>query len=205
MSMALRVGSLTVMEKLADVTLRMTEGEMLQTRYAGRIDLSEEEYFGLIERKTAALFGACCELAAILARVDESHRLALRQSGVQLGIAFQLVEDLLDFTGDAKVLGKPAATDLREGKVTLALIDILGSGSGPARDLTQRIMDGGEAEMPEIAELTVLLERSGAIERTRRRAREYALRATAGLDVFRDGPSRRALQSVADLLVFRER
>ena len=66
-------------------------------------------------------------------------------------------------------------------------------------------MDGGEAEMPEIADLTVLLERSGAIERTRRRAREYAFRATAGLDVFPDGPSRRALQSVADLMVFRER
>jgi octaprenyl-diphosphate synthase len=205
MSMALTVGSLTVMETLADVTLRMTEGEMLQTRYEGRIDLTEEEYLGLVERKTAALFGACCELGAIIARVDEARRRALRQSGIQLGIAFQLVDDLLDFTGDAKVLGKPAASDLREGKVTLALIDLLATGPGRAHDLARAIMDARRADLPEIAELGRLLEESGAIERTRQRAHAHAERAIAGLELFEDGPERRALSSVADLLVFRER
>jgi octaprenyl-diphosphate synthase len=193
------------METLADVTLRMTEGEMLQTRYEGRIDLTEEEYLGLVERKTAALFGACCELAAIIAGVDEPRRRTLRQSGIQLGIAFQLIDDLLDFTGDAKVLGKPAASDLREGKVTLALIDLMGGGSRQARDLARTIMDTGKADSPEIAELGELLEESGAIERTRKRAHSHAERAIAGLELFEDGPERRALSSVADLLVFRER
>lgn len=205
MEMALRVGSLAVMERLADVTLRMTEGEMLQTRYVGRIDLTEEEYLDLVERKTAALFACCCELAGILAGVDAERAGALRRYGLNLGLAFQLVDDLLDYTGDAATLGKPAATDLREGKVTLALIGQLEQGSGEARDLAERIMTEGRPEMPEIARLSALLRKRGAIDKTYDRARMYAEAAAKELKMFEDSPSRRALQSLPDLLLFRVR
>ena len=171
----------------------------------GDLDICDPARLGALEYAGSLAGRSGDQLAAILARVDEARRLALRQSGIHLGIAFQLVDDLLDFTGNEKVLGKPAASDLREGKVTLALIDLLGSGSTRARDLAGAIMDAGEPEMPEIAWLTGLLEESGAVDRVRTRAREHAARAKAELEIFPDGPARRALGSVADLLVFRER
>jgi octaprenyl-diphosphate synthase len=183
----------------------MTEGEMLQTRYVGRIDLTEDEYLDLVERKTAALFACCCELAGILAGVDEERLAALRRYGLQLGLAFQLVDDLLDYTGDEATLGKPAANDLREGKVTLALIGQLENGSGEIRDLAERIMAEGRPDMPEIAQLSSVLRTRGAIASTHERARMYAEGAARELDIFDDSPSRRALQSLPDRLLFRVR
>ncbi len=205
MEMALRAGSLSVMKKLADVTLRMTEGEMLQTRYVGRIELTVDEYTDLIERKTAALFACCCELAGLLARVDERRQQALRRYGLNLGMAFQLVDDLLDFTGDPKKLGKPAASDLQEGKVTLAVIDLLAGRGGQERELVERVMSGGNGASPDAAALTRLLHDSGAIERTQRRAQAYADAAIHELSVFDESDARRALGSLPDLLLSRDR
>jgi octaprenyl-diphosphate synthase len=205
MRMALQVDSIEVMEKLAEATLRMTEGEMLQTRYVGRLDLSEEEYLGLAERKTAALFACCCELAGMLAGVEEEKCSALRRYGLNLGMAFQLVDDLLDFTGDSKILGKPAASDLREGKVTLALLDLLSSGSSKAEAMARKVMDDGSGNSPEISQLTVMLQESGAIDRAHQRAQAYAVAANAELRHFSDGPARSALDSLANMLLFRER
>jgi octaprenyl-diphosphate synthase len=162
MEMALRAGSLEVMQRLADVTLRMTEGEMQQTP-------------------------------------------ALRRYGLSLGMAFQLVDDLLDFTGDEKTLGKPAASDLREGKATLAVLDLLRTGSVEARRLVQGIMDDGEPDPTRTARLTELLRESGAIERSHRMAREYAAAAAEQLDRFEDSEARRALLSLPELLVQRDR
>ena len=205
MELALRADNLKVMEKLAEVTLRMTEGEMLQTRYEGRIDLTEPEYLDLIERKTAALFACCCELAGLLAGVDDSRQAALRAYGMNLGLAFQLVDDLLDFTGDAATLGKPAASDVRKGKATLAVIDLLSDGSGEGRELVRKVMQGGDDVSSEIRRLNDLLSDSGALERVRRRAGLYAGRATENLACLDDGPARRALLALPDLLLHRER
>jgi octaprenyl-diphosphate synthase len=206
MDMALEAESLQIMERLAEVTLRMTEGEMLQTRYAGRIDLTEAEYLDLIERKTAALFGCCCELAGILDdRTGDEGRVALRTYGLKLGLAFQLVDDLLDFIGDPEALGKPAANDLREGKATLAVIDLLSTGSLRGRNSVAAIM-GGEGDVgAEIAKLTVLLEESGAIDRTYQRAQAFAQDAIAQLEIFDDSPSRRALMALPEMLLHRDR
>jgi octaprenyl-diphosphate synthase len=205
MELALQADSLRVMEELARVTLRMTEGEMLQTRYNGRIDLTVEEYLDLIEKKTAALFACCCELAGILAGRDAEERAALRRYGRNLGLAFQLVDDLLDFTGSPEVLGKPAGSDLREGKATLAVIDLIQTGSIEGRALALDVMESGSGDGPAIAELTGLLHESGAIERTQRRARGFARLALNELERFEDGPARRALASMSDLLLHRRR
>jgi octaprenyl-diphosphate synthase len=208
MEMALQAESLAIMQKLADVTLRMTEGEMLQTRYVGRLDLSVDEYLDLVRRKTAGLFSCCCELAGMLAGVENDRAGALRRFGMNLGMAFQLVDDLLDFTGNSKTLGKPAACDLREGKATLAVIQMLSSASSKSakgRDLAHRIMESGSADSPEIDRLNQLLHDSGAIARARRTAESYAQAAVAELDGFEDGPARRALAALPDLVLVRDR
>ncbi len=205
MEMALDAGSLRIIRKLAEVTLCMTEGEMLQTRYVGRLDLTVAEHVDLIERKTAVLFAGCCEIAGILAGVDAGAEAALGRYGTRVGMAFQMVDDLLDFTGDARTLGKPAASDLREGKVTLALIDLLGSGSEHGLELARRIMEQGEAGSPEIAELTGLLQESGALARARARARRVAAEAVVELGRFPDVPARKALEAVPGYLISRDR
>jgi octaprenyl-diphosphate synthase len=205
MEMALAAGSLQVMDRLAEASLRMTEGEMLQTRYVGRIDLTEQEYLGLIERKTAALFACCCELAGLLAKVSEKRQLALRRYGLNLGMAFQLVDDLLDFTGDAKKLGKPAASDLREGKATLAVIDLIARGGPDARSLVRRVMSGSGAGSSETAALARMLRDAGSIERAQLHARRYAAGAVEQLYHFHDGDARQALLALPDLLLSRDR
>lgn len=205
MELALRAKNLGVMEKLADVTLRMTEGEMLQTRYVGRLDVSVEEYLDLIDRKTAALFACSCELAGLLAGATEPERRALRDYGRHLGMAFQLVDDLLDLTGDAEILGKPAGSDLREGKATLAVLDLLAGGSAEARRVAERVLGGGKSAGAATERLIRMLDEAGALERVRDRARFHARRAVAELDRFDDGPARRALCSLPDLLLTRDR
>ncbi len=203
MEMALGAGSLQVMERLAEVTLRMTEGEMLQTRYVGRLDLTEDEYLDLVERKTAALFGCCCELAGLVADVDERRLGSLRGFGTDLGMAFQLVDDLLDFTGDAATMGKPAASDLREGKATLAVLDLLGSGPVDAAELARFAIEDGDPEA--IARLTDLLHEHGSIERARHRARRFAESAVRQLDGFGGGPAYEALAGMPELILSRDR
>ncbi len=115
------------------------------------------------------------------------------------------MDDLLDFTGDPKVLGKPAASDLREGKATLAVIELLAGGSIEARELATRVMESGSDSSPEIAQLTTLLHDSGVIEHTRQRARLYADRALEALERFDDSPARMALVALPELLLERDR
>jgi len=205
MEMALRAGSLRIMEILSELTQRMVEGEMLQTRYAGRADVSREQYLDLIERKTAVLFGGCCETAGVMAGLRPDRCRALRRYGLNLGMAFQIVDDLLDLTGDSAVLGKPAASDLREGKTTLPVIDLLATGPARAQDLVRAIMTDGRSDGPETTELRVFLEEGGALERSRRLARQHAASAAGELGGFGPGPARRALESLPDLLIFRDR
>ena len=204
MELALKAESLAVMQRLADVTLRMTEGEMLQTRYIGRLDLTVDEYLDLVERKTAALFSCCCELAGLVSGVDEERGAALRRYGRHLGLAFQLVDDLLDFTGDSKRLGKATARDLLGGKATLAVLDLLSGCGDTERRLVRRVMDGRD-DPEAIRRLTETLHESGALERAHERARFHALSAIGELRLFPDSPARRALQTLPDMLLFRQR
>lgn len=203
MQLALEARDLSIMEKLAEVTLRMTEGEMLQTRYQGRMDLREADYLELIDKKTAALFGCCCELAGILAAREPEELHALRRYGVQVGLAFQLVDDLLDLAGDPARIGKPAASDLREHKLTHAVIDLLSTAAPGASDLVARAMQP-DADPGVFDELGRLLREQGCLERSHALARRFAAGAVAELEGFPDGPARRALRALPDLLLRRD-
>src|SRR5438874_11245362 len=125
MALALTHDTLDVVRLLCDVTLRMIEGELYQLTKNGDADITEDEHFDIIRRKTAYLFGGCAEIGGMLGKVGAEREQALREYGFNLGVAFQIVDDLLDVTGDAEALGKPIGGDLREGKMTLPLIHLL--------------------------------------------------------------------------------
>src|SRR2546429_1027071 len=114
--------SLPILDILTAVTRRMTEGELLQLTLLGRTDISEEQYFDVIARKTAYLFSACCEIGSLLGKATPTQQIMMRDYGMNLGVAFQLVDDLLDFVSSEEILGKPAGADLLEGKVSLPLV-----------------------------------------------------------------------------------
>src|SRR5690242_21102919 len=140
MAMALTYDTLDIVRLLCDVTMKMIEGELYQLTKNGDADISEDEHFDIIRRKTAYLFGGCAQIGGLLGKVSSEQEQALREYGFNLGIAFQLVDDLLDFTGDEDAVGKPIGSDLREGKVTLPLIHLLrqsndGLGSRIVRDI----------------------------------------------------------------------
>jgi octaprenyl-diphosphate synthase len=122
MQMALSHGNLAVVSTLCDATLRMTEGELLSFARLGSIDLTRDEYFSIIERKTARLFAAACSIPAIMEPRDAAAERALKTFGAKLGLCFQLVDDLLDFTGQQSEVGKPVLSDLKEGRLTLPLL-----------------------------------------------------------------------------------
>jgi octaprenyl-diphosphate synthase len=165
--------SLTILDILTAVTRQMTEGELLQLTLLGRTDISESQYLDVLRRKTAFLFSACCEVGALLGAATEEQRTALRDYGLNLGTAFQLIDDLLDFTVSDDRLGKAAGVDLLEGKLTLPLIYLLESDES-ARELLQTVIrDGGYTTVPREM-LLGAVKKTGALDRAKARANEYA-------------------------------
>jgi octaprenyl-diphosphate synthase len=197
-----QLDSMAVMRVLADTTNTIAEGEVLQLLHIGNADVDETAYLGVIERKTAVLFAAATELAAVLAGLTDVDQRALRRYGMQLGYAFQIADDLLDYLGDAEALGKNAGDDLAEGKPTLPLIYALAEATPQRAHMLRHAIESGDlAAMPEI----VAAIRSGnALERTRACAERYADDAIDALDALPASPYRDALAELAVFAVQRE-
>ena len=202
---SLQERSLPVLDILTKVTRKMTEGELLQLTLLGRTDVSEEQYLDILQRKTAYLFSACCEIGAILGGADDAQQSALREYGMNLGTAFQLVDDLLDFTATDEALGKPAGVDLLEGKLTLPLIYLLESNGTASRAAVQTIMHEGNYHKVTRAELLSSVERTGALERARERAYEYAEAARGALESLPNSKYWDALYSIPTYIIERDR
>jgi octaprenyl-diphosphate synthase len=196
--------SLPILDILTAVTRKMTEGELLQLTLLGRTDVTEEQYFDVIARKTAYLFSACCEIGALLGSADARTQNMLRDYGMNLGIAFQLVDDLLDFTGSQDVLGKPAGADLLEGKVSLPLIFLL-QREPEMRSLVQTVISEASYETVSRAFLQEALERSGALQLALERAIEYALAARTAVEGLPDSTHAQVLASIPSYIVERDR
>jgi octaprenyl-diphosphate synthase len=205
MAMALTQDSLDIIRLLCDVTLRMIEGELYQLTKTGDVDISEEEHFEIIRRKTAFLFGGCAQIGGMLGGVPPEHESALREYGFNLGIAFQLVDDLLDYTADAAALGKPVGGDLREGKVTLPIILLLRAGGGDADSLIRTVVADRSVSAEQWREIVRLLREHGATELAYTRAVEYADRAKGCLAAFPPSRERDALLSLTDYVLARDR
>jgi octaprenyl-diphosphate synthase len=205
MAMALTQDTLDIVRLLCDVTLRMIEGELYQLTKTGDVDISEEEHFEIIRRKTAFLFGGCAQIGGMLGGVPPEHESALREYGFNLGIAFQLVDDLLDYTADAAALGKPVGGDLREGKVTLPIILLLRAGGGDADSLIRTVVADRSVSAEQWREIVRLLREHGATELAYTRAVEYADRAKGCLAAFPPSRERDALLSLTDYVLARDR
>ncbi|HSS19313.1 MAG TPA: polyprenyl synthetase family protein [Pyrinomonadaceae bacterium] len=196
--------SLPILDILTRVTRKMTEGELLQLTTLGKTDVSETQYLDIIERKTAFLFSACCQVGAILGGASPAEQKSLAEYGMNLGMAFQLTDDLLDFTSTDDALGKGTGVDLLGGKVTLPLIHLIAS--NPAmREIVQEAMSSASYEKVSRTELHRAVERVGGIELTRARAEEFARTAQSSLNNLPKSEFRESLQSIAGYVVERER
>jgi octaprenyl-diphosphate synthase len=201
---ALRQRNFTILDVLISLTQMMVEGELMQLDRLGRIDIAEAEYMDLVERKTASLFSACARLGALAAGADKSAEAKLADYAWNLGMAFQLVDDVLDFTARESVLGKPVGNDLREGKVTLPLIYALQRATAEERAQVETVLREGAYEKVPLRSILSLLERYDGVGQARRRARDFTHRARAIISTFPESPYQRALYSVTELITERE-
>lgn len=203
--MALRLRNFDILDLLITLTQRMVDGELLQLERLGKIDVSEADSLELMDRKTASLFSACTKLGAISAAATPAQQITLADFGWNLGMAFQVVDDILDFTSRESVLGKPVGNDLREGKVTLPLIYALASATAAERaSVAQVLADGSYANVP-FDQIRSLIDRYDGIGRARLRAAEFTAKARTLLATFPDSPARGALAAATDLVADRDR
>jgi octaprenyl-diphosphate synthase len=206
MALALTHDTLDLVRVLCDVTLKMIEGELYQLTKNGDADISEDEHFDIMRRKTAYLFGGCAQIGGMLGKIENEKEQALREYGFNLGIAFQLVDDLLDFTGDAQAVGKPLASDLREGKVTLPLIHLLRqSNDGEGSRIVRDALASHTVSPEQWAVLLRMLKEHASIDYAYRRAVEYAERAKKPLYGFPPSSERDALLALPDYVLSRDR
>jgi octaprenyl-diphosphate synthase len=196
--------SLPILDILTRVTRKMTEGELLQLTTLGRSDLSEQQYLDIIQRKTAYLFSACCEVGGILGGASEREQKALGDYGMNLGMAFQLTDDLLDFTSTSDALGKGAGVDLLGGKVTLPLIYLIGSDHS-AREMVQTVLTEQRYESVTRSRLLEAVDRVGASERARTQADQYAEAARKALDKLADSEYSESLRAIPIYVLNRDR
>jgi len=174
---ALKNSSRKILEVLTEVTTEMVEGEITEYYHSGNLALKEEQYFDIIKKKTASLFRATCQISSLLAESNEQVEFQLAEFGLNLGMAFQIVDDLLDFTGDEDRLGKPALSDLREGRVTLPLIFTLQEGNSYLKNkVTAYFQNKGHSEglRNEILEIVT---KNGALKYAMAKAREFGERS----------------------------
>jgi octaprenyl-diphosphate synthase len=195
--------SLEILDILTAVTRKMTEGELLQLTHLGKVEITEEEYLDIVQRKTSYLFSACCEVGAILGGSSGTQQAALRDYGMNLGMAFQLTDDLLDFTASEDVIGKAAGVDLTGGKVTLPLIYLIQSDFSTRKEVETVLRDGNYDMVPR-ANLLSALEQSGCLERARLRADKFAENARNALASFPDSDYCEALRSIPSYVIQRD-
>ena len=201
---ALEEKNLKVLDLLIGLTQQMVEGELLQIQKLGKA-VSEAEYYDLIYRKTAYLFSVSMRLGAVLASASEEHEEALSTYGRTIGLAFQIVDDVLDLTATEEVLGKPVASDLREGKATLAVIHSMDHGTARDRQAIHHILEDRSFERVSVEELKAILKRNDSIEYAMAIADRYAEQAREALELLPESDFRRALEGMPAFVVSREK
>lgn len=200
--MMVEVGSLPCLDILSTAATVIAEGEVMQLAAAKNIATSEDDYLEVIRSKTAALFAAACEVGPALTGL-KSEQKACRSYGANLGIAFQLVDDALDYGGREAKLGKKVGDDFREGKITLPVIFAVRRGSPGEREFWKRSLETGQADDTQLETAIELLQRHGAIDETLARARHYGAIARDALALFPDSPAKRAMLDVVAFVTSR--
>ncbi|NDY71927.1 polyprenyl synthetase family protein [Desulfobacter hydrogenophilus] len=201
---AAKTKSARVIEVIAQITADMSQGEILQMKKKGNPDLTENEYNDIIERKTAVLIQGACRTGAIVAKADQNRETALKNYGWHLGMAFQMADDLLDYTATADQLGKNPGADMREGKLTLPLIYSLGKADAQERKWMLAAMSRPQFNPEEFKDLKERLTRLGGTEYTNNRALAHVQSARTALDIFPESPSKHLLELIADYSILRK-
>jgi octaprenyl-diphosphate synthase len=201
---ALRQRDFPVLDLLIGLTQMMVEGELLQLERIGRIDISEADCMELVDRKTACLFSVCARLGALAGGGNAAVQERLGDYAWNLGMAFQLVDDVLDFTAREKTLGKPVGGDLREGKITLPLVYALERATAAERGQIEVILSERHYDTVPFERVLELLEKYRAIERVRDKAQAFTDKARQVISEFPESPYQRALLTVTELVTERD-
>ncbi|RZV49081.1 MAG: polyprenyl synthetase family protein, partial [Sphingomonadaceae bacterium] len=196
-------GSLKVLKILSHASAVIAEGEVDQLTAQRQIETSEEEYLTIIGAKTAALFAAACRVAPVVAEASEEQEMALESYGRNLGVAFQLVDDAIDYTSDEATMGKDLGDDFRDGKMTLPVILAYARGSDEDKTFWKSAMQGDRSSDADLAHAVTLMRRTDALSDTVEAARAYARRAIDALSVFPDTSARKAMAEAAQFAVAR--
>ena len=196
-------GSLKLLKILSGASAIIAEGEVDQLTAQRRIETSEQRYLGIIRAKTAALFAAAARIAAVVAECDEAKEQALDEYGRNLGVAFQLVDDAIDYDSDAAAMGKDRGDDFREGKMTLPVILAYARGNEEERAFWRDAILGHRSSDADLDHACALIARHDALSDTRERARHFAQRAVDALAIFPDGKARQAMVEAARFAVAR--
>ena len=204
-SIMVRVGNLEILQTLSDATTQMAEGEVLQLISTCDLDLDEEQYLDVIRDKTAVLISAACRVGAVLGGLEGAEKEALSNFGMDVGIAFQLMDDALDYVADEAEFGKAKGHDLEEGKMTLPLIHVLRQCSADERSTLAEIVEKELLEDDDLKYVIDLINLYGGIDYTRKRAAELALAAKRQLQIFPESEVRGALEIVADYVISRSK
>jgi len=202
-AVALGEKNLEVLNTLIDITQKMVEGELLQLTYLGRSEVTERQLLDIVERKTAYLFSGCTKLPALAAGMNHGSAERLADIGKSLGMAFQLVDDLLDLTSTQDVLGKPVASDLKEGKLTLPVLFAIRDANREDTLKVRRVLDERDFRSVDRAEILRLVERSDGLNRTRKLAEDYARRAIQMLEEFPASIYRDAIVRIPEFILNR--
>jgi octaprenyl-diphosphate synthase len=182
----------------------MIEGEILEIERNGDVKVRPDDHIDIIRRKTADLFSACMRIGAILGDVGPEKEEALARYGLNLGICFQMVDDLLDFTAEEETLGKPVANDLREGKLTLPMIFLLRKSGSAGLEMVRAVLDDRGFGRVSREELVRLARDHGALDEARTLAEQYADAARRDLEVFERSRYREALEALPDFILARD-
>jgi octaprenyl-diphosphate synthase len=196
-------GSLKVLRVLSHASAVIAEGEVNQLTAQRQVDTGEEHYLEIISAKTAALFAAACRVAPIVAEASEDAELALECYGRNLGIAFQLTDDVIDYASDEATMGKDSGDDFRDGKVTLPVILAYARGSDSERDFWRSAIAGDRVSDDDLAHAVRLLKASGALDDTVERARHYGRRAIDALANFPASKAKAALTEAVEFAIAR--
>ena len=202
-SLALSSNSEDFMRRLTDTTTRMTEGQILELIHTNNWHTTKNDYIKIITAKTAVLISAACACGALISGADSKVEHALAEFGLNVGIAFQLIDDLLDYTSSEKVFGKPVGKDVREGKITLPLIYALKQLEEQDREALKMTFVGRKASDTELERLIEFVRNNGSLDRIREEARKYGLRAERCLDIFPDSRGRRELLELSRYMLER--
>ncbi len=198
-------GDLRVIRAVSDITIEMSEGEVMEILATGNPNISLDHYYEILHKKTAAFVEGCCRCGAIMANADPEVEATLAECGYRLGMAFQIADDLLDYTGDPEITGKPVGSDLRDGRATLPFLISISNASQADRETLLGVFGDSAMEECVVDRVVRMLERSGSFEETRRAAREHVEKAEQLLKRLPPSAARDCFEALTSYVIQRDK